>query len=114
MRSAGLLPVSARRGPSLRCGARPPSAGSEPPAARVVLLERGAQVILRKVGPERLREHELGVRALPQQEVRRADFAARSYQEIGVAHLGCVQEALEVFLAAALELRRCIQDFSAA
>src|SRR3954469_24777729 len=113
MRSPGWPPVRARRGRSLRCGATPPSAGSESPAARLVFLERDTQVVLREVGPQRFREDELGIRALPQQEVGGADLAARSYQDVGVVHLGRIEELPEVFLAAALELGRCIQDFSA-
>src|SRR3954451_21717687 len=113
MRSPGWPPVHARRGRSLRCGATPPSAGSESPAARVVLLDRGTQVILREVGPQRFREDELGVRALPQQEVGGADLAAPSYQDVGAAHLGCVAELLEIFLAPALDASGCIQVFTA-
>src|SRR5262245_24961820 len=64
------------------------SSGSEPPPPPRVLAERAAQVVLAEVGPERVREHELGVRGLPEEEVRESLLARGADHEVGIGELG--------------------------
>src|SRR5687767_9605974 len=77
-----------RSRPRNRRAASPPSASSEAAGAGLVLAERGLECRPVEVRPERVAEHELGVRALPQQEVRDPLLAAGPDQEVGVVHLG--------------------------
>src|SRR3954463_12312671 len=71
--------------------------------ARGVLLDRGPQVATVVVRPQRVLEHQFGVRRLPQQEVRDALLAAGANEEIDVRHLRLVEVAREHLVA---DLRR--------
>ena len=66
------------RAPKRRCRAR-------------VGLDRGAQLLLAEVGPERLREDELRVRGLPEHEVREPELARGAHEQVQVGELGRVQ-----------------------
>src|SRR5436309_2573851 len=99
-------PRSERRRRRRRCGDRRRGseaiglARPETPAALFELLERGLEVRAVEVRPEGVRKNELRIGALPEQEVRDAALAARADQEVGICHLGRVQVAGELFLAA--------------
>ena len=56
-----------------------------------------------EVRPQLLAEDELRVGALPEQEVRDPLLAAGADQEVGLVHLGRVEVAAELLLAAPLE-----------
>ena len=66
-------------------------------AARVV-LERRTQLLLAEVGPERVHEHELCVGELPEQEVRDAELARRTDEQIRIRHLRLVEVRAEALL----------------
>src|SRR5687767_6953478 len=87
-----------RSRPRSRRAASPPSASSEAAGAGLVLAERGLERSPVEVRPERVAEDELGVSALPQQEVRDPLLAAGPDQEVGVVHLGRVQMVAELLL----------------
>src|SRR3954447_19920500 len=72
-------------------GIPPPSAPPEPTPALLEGLERLLEGSAVEVRPELVAEHELGVRALPEQEVRDPLFAAGADQKVRVVHLGRVQ-----------------------
>src|SRR5919198_6272928 len=77
-----------RRGGGLRRGSEAIGlARPEPALPLLELVERRLEIRTIEVRPERLREHELRVRALPQQEVREPALAARADQEVGIGHL---------------------------
>src|SRR6187200_3062183 len=78
-----------------------PLPAPEPAPARLVLGQRGLEGLAGEVRPELVAEDELGVGRLPQQVVARAPLAARADDEVGVVHLGGVEEAPEGLLAAA-------------
>src|SRR3954469_9538284 len=66
-----------------------PTAESSTAARRVG--KGGPQLASVEVGPELVREDELGVRELPEQEVRDALLSARSDEQIGIGQLRRVQ-----------------------
>src|SRR5947208_4052668 len=81
------------------------AAAEAAPAAGVV-VEGVTELILAKVGPERVYEDELRVGELPQEEVGDPQLAGGADEQIGVGHLGRVQirrERLLVDLAAACD-----------
>src|SRR5690554_2495687 len=57
------------------------------------------QVRSREVRPERIEEHHLGIRALPEQEVARALLPRRTHEEVDIRHLGRVEVAPDRLLA---------------
>src|SRR5215208_6604226 len=67
---------------------RPPSIAAlpaaEPAAALRIGGEGGAKLAGAEVGPQRVDEHELGVRELPEEEVRDPELAARPDQQVGI------------------------------
>src|SRR5918994_2881235 len=69
---------------------------AEAPAAARVLLDRRPEALLVEVRPERVVEDELGVRGLPEQEVRDPLLARRADDEIGIAQVGRVQAGRDV------------------
>src|SRR5919204_842686 len=73
------------------------AAAEATPSARIV-LERGAQIVAAEVGPELVDEHELGIRELPQEEVRDAQLPGRSDQQIGIGHLWLIEERSKAIL----------------
>src|SRR6476659_6156446 len=82
--------TAARRGRSPMPRALRPGGGlasAESPAAAGERGERVAEVVSAKVGPERIREDELGIRELPEQEVRDALLARGADEQVGVRHL---------------------------
>src|SRR5581483_6722228 len=85
----------AGRRPRPRRGRRCRSSAAESTAAARVLLDRSAELRRPEVGPERVRERELRVGGLPQQEVRQPQLAGRADQEIGIRHLRRIEEARE-------------------
>ena len=58
---------------------------------RGVLLERPDEFRLPEIGPEDVREHELGVGRLPEEEVADPDLTAGPYDQVGVGHPGGVE-----------------------
>ena len=62
------------------------------------LLERGFQIGLGEVGPQGLAEDELGVGALPEQEVAGALLAAGPDDQVGVRLAGGVELVAEALL----------------
>src|SRR5581483_2565743 len=85
------------RSPRAASGASVSSA-AEPTAPPGVGEERLAELIGAEVGPQRLHEDELGVRQLPEQEVRDPKLAGCPDEQVGVGQLGCVQLACESVL----------------
>src|SRR5690606_1608916 len=61
---------------------------AETAIAAAELLERRVKFLLGEVRPVGIREHELGVRALPQQEVAEPLLAPRANQQVDVRHAG--------------------------
>src|SRR5262249_18609252 len=82
-----------------RCASRGSRAGrpgrrSEAPEATraaLVLGHRAVEISGGEVGPEDRQDEELGIRDLPEQEVREPVLAARPDQEIGIGHTGGVE-----------------------
>src|SRR3712207_8776262 len=68
------------------------------------------EVLAPEARPQLVREDELGVGALPEEEVRQPPLAARAYQQVGVGDLRRVQAAGELLLATAVEARSGVQD----
>jgi hypothetical protein len=73
---------------------------AEAPVAVRELAQRGVEGGFVEVRPIRVDEHELGVRAFPEQEVAEPPFAAGPDQEID----GCVHVGIDGLRQAALEL----------
>src|SRR3970040_82560 len=67
------------------------SSSSEPASATRVLVERRPELLLAEVRPQRVREHELRVRRLPEEEVREPLLPGRPDDEIRVGELGSVE-----------------------
>src|SRR4051794_11739283 len=67
------------------------SSSAESTAAVRIVLDRGAKLVRTEVGPERVDEHELGIRRLPEKEVRDAQLARRPDHEVGIGHLRRIQ-----------------------
>src|SRR3954454_14106120 len=86
------------------------SAAPEPAPARRVLLERRLEGLAREVRPQLVAEHELRVRALPQQVVARALLPRGPDDQVGIVHLGRVEELAELVLTAALVADRSVED----
>src|SRR3954468_12169546 len=86
---------------------------TEPPLPRAVLLQRRLEGLAAEVGPQLVAEHQLGVGGLPQQVVGQAALAARADDEVGVVHLGRVQQVREGLLASPLIARRRVDDLRA-
>src|SRR5204863_9179689 len=63
--------------------------------AAAKLGDRPLEMLLAEVGPQRVDEHQLGVGALPQQEIADALLAAGTDQQVGIGHAGGQQLALE-------------------
>jgi len=74
----------------MRASADGPGAGSaaEAPLALLVGADRAQEVDLAEGRPVRVAEVELTVRALPQEEAREADLAARADDEIRIRKIG--------------------------
>ena len=90
-----------RRASRLRQGADP---ASSPPAEPAVAAARTRRARARrssgpKSGHSAVREVQLGVGALPEQEVRQALLAAGADDQLGVAHVGRVEVLGELVLA---------------
>src|SRR5206468_3153060 len=62
----------------------PDGSDAEPPLSRGVRAQRPQEVDVPEVGPERLAEVELAVRALPQQEATQPLLAAGADDEVGI------------------------------
>jgi hypothetical protein len=56
--------------------------GAKSPLSKVKLIERRVQVGGVKIGPHALQENEFGIRALPQQKIGEAFFAAGANEQI--------------------------------
>src|SRR5688500_3990416 len=65
-----------------------PSPCPEPPPSAGVLLERVPEPVLAEVRPQRVREDELRVRGLPEQEIREPVFTRGADDEIGIGKVG--------------------------
>src|SRR6185437_4162317 len=63
--------------------------------AAVIVAQRLLEIGLAEVGPQRLREDELGIGGLPQQEIADALLAAGADDEVGIGHVGGQQVAGE-------------------
>src|SRR5256885_8863850 len=85
-------------------------AAPEPPLARAVLRQRRLEGLAREVRPQLVAEDQLGVRRLPHQVVRQPPLAARADDEVGVVHLGRVEQPGERLLAAAGVARGGVDD----
>src|SRR5438046_1229730 len=55
------------------------------------LVERRIEICAGEVRPQRVREDELRIVRLPEQEVREPHLARRAYHEVGIGQLWCVQ-----------------------
>src|SRR5436305_4158939 len=66
--------------------------------AAAELGDRPFEMLLAEVGPQGVDEHQLGVGALPEQEIADALFAAGADQQVGIGHAGGQQLALEQVL----------------
>src|SRR3954447_9680790 len=73
-------------------------AATEPPLARRVLGQRGLEGLAGEVRPQLVGEDQLGVGGLPHQVVGEPPLAAGADDEVGVVHLGRVEELGEVVL----------------
>src|SRR5947207_13810260 len=80
-------------------------AATEPPLARAVLRQCGLEGLASEVGPQLVAEDQLAVGGLPEQVVRHPPLAARADHQVGVVHLGRVEQPREVRLVAAVEAR---------
>src|SRR3954454_1680029 len=78
-------------------------AATEPPPALAVLGQGRLEGLAREVGPQLVAEDELGVGRLPEQVVRQPPLAAGADDDVGVMHLGRVEQPPEVGLIAAGE-----------
>src|SRR4051812_7993319 len=67
-------------------------AATEPPLALAVLRQRRLEGLAGEVGPQLVDEDQLRVRRLPHQVVRQAPLPARADHEVGVVHLGRVEQ----------------------
>src|SRR5207245_11470462 len=74
---------------------RATSSAAESTAPVCVLLDRRPELLRPEVGPERVGEHVLGVRGLPEEEVRGAALAGSADDEVRVRHLGLVEAGSE-------------------
>src|SRR2546423_12792700 len=89
-------------------------AATEPPLARPVLRQRGLKGLAREVRPQLVAEDELAVRRLPEQVVGQPPLATGADHEVGVVHLGRVEQSREVGLVPAVEARGRVEDLRAA
>src|SRR3954471_17073014 len=79
------------------------------PRPTEVFLDGAVEIVGIEVGPLPLEEDELGIGALPEQEVADALFAAGADQEIGIRHIGGQQKLREVLLVQLLRLQLAIE-----
>src|SRR3954447_22366766 len=107
-------PAPLRGGGARRCSGRRAaiSAPSQPAPAARELGQRGLERLAAEVGPQLVAEHELRVRRLPQQVVGQALLAGGADHEVGVVHLGRVQEPAECLLAAPVEARGGVEELA--
>src|SRR5579875_749686 len=82
--------------------------GTEPPLAPAELGQGLAEMRRAEIGPEHVHEDELGIGALPEQEIRKPLLAAGSDHEIRVGHPVGEEQTLESRL---VELRRVEPPF---
>ena len=66
------------------------SSAAEPPLARRILLDRRVERRFVEVGPQHRREQQLGISALPQQEIGQADLARGADQQVELGQAGGV------------------------
>src|SRR3972149_3335170 len=64
---------------------------TEPPLPLLELNERGEEVIASEVGPQDIREVELGVRRLPEQKIRKPLLTAGPDDQVGIREIRRVQ-----------------------
>src|SRR5581483_2820347 len=74
-----------------RAGLPARSSSAEAAPAPRVRRERVAQLAGPELRPQRVDEDELGVRELPEQEVRDSELAGRPDQQVGIRQLGRVE-----------------------
>src|SRR5919204_232454 len=93
------------------------SAAAEATPSTRIVLDCGAQVVAAEVGPELFHEDKLGIRKLPQEEIRDPELTRCADQQVGVRHLRLVEERGEELLVepvrsdARLERpSRCLHD----
>src|SRR5262249_26997132 len=72
---------------------------AESAVAGGIVAQGLAQVGLAEFGPALLRDPELGIADLPEQEVADPHFARRADQKVGVGHPGCIQVPRDFFFA---------------
>ena len=104
------LRADARRSRS----ARERSAGAKTPPPGLELAQRRDELLLVEVRPEHIREVQLGVGGLPQQVVREPVLAAGADHQIGVGHVGRVEQRRELFFGLAVEAPRGVEQLGAA
>src|SRR3954454_24391802 len=85
-------------------------AATEPPLALAVPRQGGLERLACEVGPQLVDEHQLGVGRLPHQVVRQPPLAARADDEVGVMHLGRVEQRSDAGLVAAGEAGGGVDD----
>src|SRR5919199_604534 len=76
---------------ALRRGLLSLLSAAEAAAAARIVLQGGAEIRLAEVRPQGVDEDELGVRELPEQEVRDAKLARGADQQVRIRHVGLVQ-----------------------
>src|SRR4051794_29532772 len=86
------------------------SPAAESTAPRGVLGESVTKIALLEVGPQLVREDELRVRELPEQEVRDAQLAARADQQVRVRQVGCEEVRGEDVLVDLLRLDPALDE----
>src|SRR5688572_47006 len=77
--------------PRERAGGERRSSTAEAAAAAGVRRQGRLEISRREVRPVAFDEHELGVRELPEQEVRDAQLARGADEQVGIGHLGGVE-----------------------
>src|SRR6185312_10002804 len=98
-------------GSAARANAMPAaSAASEAAPARRELVQGGLERLPGEIGPQLVTEHELRVRALPQQVVGDAQLAAGADHEIWVMHVGRIEVTAKLLLGGASEVSRRVED----
>src|SRR5262245_61196228 len=103
-----------RGGSRCRARARRGSAVADEAAelahAASVVAQRDEQGRLPELGPAHLRDVDLGIRGLPQEEVREPRLAGRADQEVGIGRLGVVEVAPQGLLVDARGIERAALD----
>src|SRR5687768_359960 len=78
------------------------------PRPTEIFLNRRIEIVLVEIRPLALEEDELGIGALPEQEVRDALLAAGADQQIGIRHVRGQQETRESLFVELIRPQRAV------